>query len=166
MFELETGTIFWTITSFGVLIFILYKFVFPPLNRVLEQRRIEIDGKLKNAEKANLESENLLKKYQAQLKESEENTLIMFEEARRKSEALKEEALKNAQKEAGLIVESTRKDIDVLKRKALFDLKKDITQVVVEVSRRLIKKSLNPDDHAALVESSINELEKNAKKHL
>lgn len=164
MFEFDAGLISWTALSFGVLVVLLYKLVFPPLNKVLEERKAAIEGRLAEAEKSNLEAGNLLKKYQAQLKEAEEKTMLLFEEAQRKSEVLKEEALVNAQKEAGLIVENTRKDIDVLKRKALIDLKKDITEIVIEVSRKLIKKNLNAADHAELIELGIKELEKNAKR--
>lgn len=166
MFEINTGLIFWTALSFIIMVILLYKLVFPPLYRVIDQRRAAIDKRLEEAKKAQSEAEDLLKKYETKLVEAEKTSASIFEDAQRKSQALRDEALKNAQKEAYKIIEDTKKDIDGLKRKALFDLKEDITKVVVDVSGRLIKKNLNVKDHIKLIESSISELDKNAKKKI
>ena len=163
MFEVETSLIFWSALSFVILLFLLYKIVFPPLNRVLEQRRKEIKGGLEQAKKAQEQANQLLKKYQDQLLDAESRTNAMFEDAQRKSQALRDETLKAAQKEAVAIIENTKKDIEGLKRKALVSLKQDISSVVLDVTQRLIGKSLGVEDHLKLIESSIEELEKNAK---
>ena len=160
MFEIETSLIFWTVISFGILVFLLYKVVFPPLNKVLEQRRSAIEGRIEQAKKAADAAENLLKKYQNQLNEAERKTAAMFEDAERKSAVLHEEAVKSAQKEARQIIENTKADLEVFQRRALVSLKEEIANIVVEVNRKLIGKELNREDHLKLVEASIEELKK------
>ncbi|MDD5382665.1 MAG: F0F1 ATP synthase subunit B [Candidatus Margulisbacteria bacterium] len=162
MFEIDTGLIFWTALSFLILLALLYKLVFPPLQRILGERRQAIEGGLARAKKAQEEAEDLLKKYQTQLAEAERTTASILEDARRKSQNLRDETLKTAQKEAYEVLENTRKDIDLYKEKALTDLKADIARIIVEVTGRLVKKTLKPEDHAKLIESSIEELEKHA----
>jgi len=161
MFEIETGLIFWTIVSFVVLLILLYKLVFPPLNKVLEQRRQTIEGGLAKAAKAQTEARDLLNQYQCKLTEAEEKTSAMFEDARRQTEAFREESLKSARKEAGEIIEKTKNDIEILRRKSMQRLKGDIAEIVVDVNKRLIQKELNDADQLKLVETSIEELEKN-----
>lgn len=163
MFEINTGLIFWTLVSFAILLVLLYKLVFPPLNRILDQRRQSIEGRLEQAKKAQAEAEDLLQKYRAQLMEAEKKTSEMFEDAQHKSQALRDETLKNAQKEAFQIIENTKNDISLFKSKALTDLKGEIADIVVTVSRKLIGQSLKTGDHIKMVESSITELEKHAK---
>jgi F-type H+-transporting ATPase subunit b len=162
MFEAQTGLIFWSAVSFVILLFLLYKIVFPPLNKALEQRRKEIKGGLEQAQNAQEQANQLLKKYQDRLDEAENRTNLMFEDAQRKSQALRDETLKAAEREAVAVIENAKKDIEGLKRKALVSLKEDISTVVVDVTRRLIGKSLGVKDHLKLIESSIEELEKNA----
>lgn len=162
MFEVHTSLIFWSALSFVILLFLLYKIVFPPLNRVLEQRRREIEGGLKQAKSAQEQANQLLSRYQDQLADAENRTNAMFDDAQRKSQALRDETLKIAQKEAVEVIENAKKDIEGLKRKALVSLKEDISTVVVDVTRRLIGKSLGVEDHLKLIDSSIEELEKNA----
>jgi len=164
MFEIDTGLIFWTILSFGVLVCLLYWLVFPPLNKVLEQRKRMIEGGLAQAKSAQAQAEGLLQKYQQQLGEAEKRTAVMFDDARQKSDALREETLKKAQKEAFQIIENTKKDIDVYKRRAMQGLKEDIAEIVVQVTKKMIGKSLNTAEHLKLIETSIEELEKDAKR--
>jgi F-type H+-transporting ATPase subunit b len=166
MFEIETGLIFWTILSFGLLLILLYKFVFPPLVKVLEQRREAIEGGLKRAEQARTEAEDLLSKYRRQLGEAEQKTAAMFEEAKQQTEAYRDKNLRNARKEAMAVIEKTKDDIDIFRRRSMQRLKKDIADIVVEVNRKLIQKKLTQADHLKLVEASIKELEKNVKKQV
>jgi len=163
MFDIDTGLIFWTALSFGFLLFLLYKLVFPPIHKVLDQRRDAIEGKIEEAKQAQTEAENLLSKYKTQMIEAEKRTSEMFEDARHKSEAFREDTLLSAQKESRNIIENAKEDIDIFKRKALVGLKVDISKIVADVARKLIRKKLSAKDQLKLVESSIKELEKNAK---
>ena len=163
MFEIQSGLMFWTALSFIIMVFLLYRLVFPPLQKMLELRRKSIEGRLEDAARAQTEAEALLDKYRQQLSEAEKRSLAIFEEAERRSQTLREDALQAAQKEANQILSNAKGEMEVYRRKALVDLKGDITNVVVDVTRRLIKKELKEGDQIKLVESSIEELEKNAK---
>ncbi|MBU1026372.1 MAG: F0F1 ATP synthase subunit B [Candidatus Margulisbacteria bacterium] len=163
MFELDTGLIFWTIISFLILLFLLYKLVFPPLYKLLDQRKKAIEGGLAQAEQAKHEAEDLLRRYQGQLAEAEKKTALMFDEARRKSQVLRDDTLKIAQKEAQTIIESTKSDIDAFRNKAVVSLKEEIAEIIVDVNKRLIGKTLDRSDQLRLVKTSIEELEKNVK---
>ncbi|OGC21522.1 ATP synthase F0 subunit B [candidate division WOR-1 bacterium RIFOXYB2_FULL_42_35] len=166
MFEINTGLIFWTVVSFILLLVLLYRLVFPPLNRILDQRKKAIEGRLEQAETAQKEAEGLLDKYHLQLAEAEKKTAAMFAEARRQTQTFREDSLENAQKEARGIIEKTKEDIEILRRKSMQNLKEDIANIVVDVNRRLIKSELSNKDHLVLVDSSIKELEKNVKRKI
>ncbi|PIS31074.1 ATP synthase F0 subunit B [Candidatus Saganbacteria bacterium CG08_land_8_20_14_0_20_45_16] len=163
MFEINTGMVFWTFVSFFILLFLLYKLVFPPLNKVLEARRQAIEGRLGQAKKAQVEAEGLLAKYRDQLREAEKKTSAIFDEAKQQAQVFREESLKSAQREAKAVIERTKEDIDRFKRQSLTTFKEEIVEVVIEVNRRLIQKELSRDDHKKLVAAAIAELEKNVK---
>lgn len=164
MFEIDTGLIFWTALSFVILVALLYKIAFPPLQKILEERRRAIEGGLRQAKAAQAEAQQLLERYQRQLAEAEKKTSAMFEEAKSRSQEMRDEALRSAQKEANRVVENTRKDIDIYKRKALTGLKDDISRIVINVSGRMIKKNLKAEDQKKLIDASIREMERNAKR--
>jgi len=158
--------IFWTVTSFLILLLLLYKVVFPPIAKALDQRRQAIEGGLAKAKKAQEEAAELLAKYQEQLMQAQQKTREMLDEAQRKSQALRDETLRSAQKEAIHILENTKKDIENYKRRSMESLKEEIVAMVVEVSSRLIQKELKAADHIKLIESSIKELDKSVKRQV
>lgn len=164
MFNIDTGLIFWTILSFAILLVLLYKLVFPPLLKVLDQRHQAIEGRLAKAQKAQADAEGLLETYREQMAEAERKSLALFDEARRKVQSFREESLKSAQKEARQIIENTKEDIEVFKRKAMGTFKGEIADVVVEVNQKVLQKELSAKDQNRLVETALKELGKYAEK--
>ncbi|MBI5399963.1 F0F1 ATP synthase subunit B [Candidatus Saganbacteria bacterium] len=162
MFEIETGMIFWTAISFAVLLAMLYRFVFPPLNALFDQRRQSIEGRIADAEKIQALAQGILAEYKEKLAKSEEQAAAIFEDAKQKSQAFRETALHQAQAEANKIMAAASQEIKMFERRAVGELKKEIAAVVVDVSRRLIKKELPADEQAKLVAASIRELEADA----
>lgn len=62
-----SSLIFWEIVSFGILLFILYKYAFPGILSVLEEREKKIKDSLEQAEHHRSEAERRLKEYEAKL---------------------------------------------------------------------------------------------------
>jgi F-type H+-transporting ATPase subunit b len=62
-----SSLIFWEVVSFGILFFVLYKFAFPGILAILEEREKKIKDSLDQAERHRAESERTLKEYEAKL---------------------------------------------------------------------------------------------------
>ena len=62
-----SSLIFWEILSFAILLFVLYKFAFPGILGVLEEREKKIKDILDQAERHRSEAERKLKEYEAKL---------------------------------------------------------------------------------------------------
>ena len=62
-----SSLIFWEILSFGILFFLLYKYAFPSLLGMLEEREKKIKDSLDQAERHRSEAERRLKEYEAKL---------------------------------------------------------------------------------------------------
>jgi len=62
-----SSLIFWEVVSFGILLFVLYKFAFPGILSVLEEREKKIKDSLDQAERHRSEAERTLKEYEAKL---------------------------------------------------------------------------------------------------
>jgi F-type H+-transporting ATPase subunit b len=62
-----SSLIFWEIVSFGILLFVLYKFAFPGILSVLDEREKKIKDSLDQAERHRSEAERKLKEYEAKL---------------------------------------------------------------------------------------------------
>src|SRR5574342_878150 len=62
-----SSLIFWEVISFAILFFVLYKFAFPGILSVLEEREKKIKDSLDQAERHRSDAERKLKEYEAKL---------------------------------------------------------------------------------------------------
>ena len=60
----------WGTIAFLILLFIMYRTVFPSVNKALADRRANIEGKLEQAEREREEAEQLLEQYRRRLRDA------------------------------------------------------------------------------------------------
>src|SRR5436190_714868 len=82
--ELIIGTI-----AFGVLCFVLMKYVFPVMEKTFKARVDAIEGGIKRAEQAQAEANALLEQYKAQLAEARTEAARIRDEARADAEGIR-----------------------------------------------------------------------------
>jgi len=67
MLNTEWGLMVWTLITFGIALFILWKFAFGPIQKVIDERRADIQGSMDAAEETRAEAHRILDDYKATL---------------------------------------------------------------------------------------------------
>ncbi|HEY5388840.1 MAG TPA: ATP synthase F0 subunit B, partial [Thermoleophilia bacterium] len=67
MLNTEWGLMVWTLITFGIAVFILWKFAFGPLQKIIDERRTGIQESMDVAEETRAEAHRLLEEYKATL---------------------------------------------------------------------------------------------------
>lgn len=137
------GVIFWMTLSFGLLLLILGKFVWPPVMRSLNERENRIDEALLAADKTREEMEKMVFSNQQLMLEAKEERDKLIGEARVVKESLIADARLKATEEANQIVESARERIHFEKMAALTDLKNQIANLSIDIAEKIIAKELS-----------------------
>jgi F-type H+-transporting ATPase subunit b len=137
------GTLFWMVIIFGIVLFILGKFAWKPILKMLKDREESIANALSSADKAREEVAGL----------KADNEKIMREARREKDEILKEakdlkdkiiaEAKEKANIEAQKSVEQARVQIESEKIAAISEIRKQVAELSVKIAEKLIKKELS-----------------------
>ena len=81
-FLVPNGTIIFEILAFAILIFILAKYVIPPVNKGLTDRQDNIRQQFADAEKAKTEAEAEKEAYRAQIADARQEAARIREEAK------------------------------------------------------------------------------------
>lgn len=156
------GLIFWMIVAFGLLLFILGKFVWPPILRALHERESAIENSLHQAEAARRDMESLKFSNEQLLKEAKEERDALMRDARKVREKMIEDARVKASEESDRLIESAREKIQHEKMAAIVELKNVVANLSVEIAQKLIQKELsNPAESRDLIDKSINEIKLN-----
>lgn len=147
------------IVNFGILFFLLKKFLYKPILKVLDERtkRIkkglefakEMEKKLKEAEA--VEAEKLIQAHR-QARE-------IIERSEGVGKKVAAEILASAKKRADAVVEKALAQIENERRKSLTELKKQTAKLAVEVSTRIMGKVLDKKAQEDLLDQALSELE-------
>jgi F-type H+-transporting ATPase subunit b len=151
-----SGLIFQLI-NFGILYYVLQRWVFPPILRLLEQRRKKINDGLRNAEEAT----------QA-LAAAEQERQQVLDEARKEASELVEAARSQAAREAQRITaeahaasnaaaEEAERRIAHQRQTARAELMSELGEVVATATAAVTRRELTPKADAAVIERALQE---------
>ena len=140
------GLLFWMTLTFLILLFILGKFGWPVMTKMINERETLIQKSLDEAQKARAEMEQLKYNNDVLLKQTMEERDDILKEARSLGESLKEEARAKAQEEAQRIVASARDSINYEKLQALTELKNQIATFSIEIATKVLEEELSNND--------------------
>ena len=150
-----SSLIFWELLSFGILLWVLYKYALPPILETLETRERKIRESLDQAEQNRLAAERKLKEYEAKLQVAAKEVEMILAEAKQQAQRLLDENAQRIRAESERIKEETTQDIERERRKAIQDIKTQSAELALMVAEKVIGRSLSDDDHRRYAEVAL-----------
>jgi F-type H+-transporting ATPase subunit b len=155
-----SSLIFWEVVSFGILLFVLYKFAFPGILSALEEREKKIKDSLDQAERHRSEAERTLKEYEAKLAASSKEAEGILAAAKERTQRLMEENEQRLTAEAERIKGDATREIDHERRKAIQEIRTQTTELALMVAEKVVQRSLTDADHRRLADEALDALSK------
>jgi F-type H+-transporting ATPase subunit b len=155
-----SSLIFWEVVSFAILLFILYKFAFPGILAVLEERERKIKDSLDQAERHRSEAERRLREYEAKLNAASKEAEGILAAAKERAQRLLEENEQRLTAEAERIKGDATREIDQERRKAIQEIHTQTTDMALMVAEKVVERSLNDADHRRLADEALAALAK------
>ena len=150
--------LFWGTIAFLILVFLMYRTVWPSVDNAFKDRRANIEGKLEQAEKEREEAEQLLEHYRRRLRDAEDETQRILEEARSNAERVRRDLLAKAEADAGRELDRARQAIRGERDQAIRQLRNEVGTLAVELATRVVGDSLDRDRQLRLIDEYIDEL--------
>ncbi len=154
----EAPELIWGFVAFALLMAVMFRFVFPKMNTMLEERSAKIEGQISDAERARVEAEEYKRQYETQLAEARTQAEEILEEARAQAERIRAEAASRGEEEAQQIVARAREDIEAERGRLVSELRGQVAALSVELAGKIVEKEIDADQHRTLVDRYINEL--------
>ncbi|MYC27302.1 MAG: F0F1 ATP synthase subunit B [Nitrospira sp. SB0662_bin_26] len=150
-----SSLIFWEVVSFGILLWVLYKFAFPPILEALETRERKIRDSIEQAEQNRLTAEQRLADYEAKLNGAAQEAEAIVADAKAKAQRLLEENEQRLRTESERIQAETTQEIERERRKALQDIRNEAADLALTVAEKVLARSLSDDDHKRLAREAV-----------
>lgn len=156
--SIDTWTMIFTLVNFFVLFLILKKFLFKPINNVLEKRAEEIENAYKTAEAANQKAMDDRKTYEEKLQSAKEEADGIIKTAVANAERRSDGIVEEAYERAKYIMEKSQKQIELDKENAVNEAQKDIASMAVDIAEKIISKKLDTSEDEKLISDIIDRI--------
>ena len=141
-----------------ILVLILKKFLFKPVQNILKQREEEISGAYSKAEEALKEAESERELYREKLDGAKAEADELIESASKRAKAESAEIIANARKEAAVRRKHAEEDIELSRRKAAEELKGTVSEMVIELASEVVGREIDEKAHKELIDEAISSL--------
>jgi F-type H+-transporting ATPase subunit b len=154
----------YTLIVFGLMMFVLSKYAWPPIKAGLEKREANIRGALDDARKEREEAKVTLSEAKKHLDEAALKAKGIVDDARKDAEALKanerEVGIKDAQAERERARRETAADAEAKEK----EIQASVVKLATLIAEKALRRSVTIEDHAKLLDESIAELKSAANK--
>ncbi len=130
---------------FLVVLFILWKYGFPVIVKMVDERKAFIDESLKKAHEANERLANIQKEGESILQEAREKQAQILREAAETRDAIVEKAQDKARSEGARLLDEAKAAIEQEKKAAIADIRSQVATLSVEIAEKVLKQSLKDD---------------------
>ena len=141
----DSGLLFWMTIVFIVVFLILWKWGFPVIVKMVNDRKEYIDGSLKKAREANEKLANIQKEGELLLQEAREKQSEILKEASATRDAIVEKAQEKARDEGARIVSDARTEIENEKQAAISEIRNQVAELSVQIAEKILREKLKGD---------------------
>ena len=155
----DGGLLFWMTIVFLVVFFILWRWGFPSIIKMVNERKNYIDESLAKAEEANLRLANIQKQGEELLMEAREKQAQILREASQTRDSIVEQAQEKAHEESARILSEAKAEIESQKQAAIRDIRSQVAELSVQIAEKILRKQLTASaEQAQLIDSLLDEV--------
>jgi len=158
LLEPNTGSIFWTVVTFILLLLVLKKYAWKPILKTLEDRENKIKVALTQAEQDQKDAQKYLDEQKALLDKVRKESIQMINESKKNAEKVRKEIVEKARVDAEKMLERAKQEIELSKDAAINDVKKYAVDISLAAAEKVLRETLTDKNHLRLIEKSVNEL--------
>jgi F-type H+-transporting ATPase subunit b len=159
LISVTPGLMIWTIVSFVVVLVVLWRYAFGPIQKTIDERRARIRQSIEEADHARAEARNLLEEHRKLIGQAKSDAEEILAEARRIAESMRERVKEETEAERQRRIEDTRRQIEAETQRALDAIRNEVANLTLEATAKVTGKVLDKADHKRLIEDAIKELD-------
>jgi F-type H+-transporting ATPase subunit b len=153
------GLMIWTIVFFLIVFFVLRKYAFGAIQKLIDERRAQIARSIEEADHARDEARNLLEEHRALMNEARSEAEQILAEARKTGDSLEQRMRDETEQERQRRLEDTRKEIDAAVKQGLERIRAEVADLTLQATSIVVGKKLDADRDRELISEAIGSLD-------
>ncbi|MBR5687572.1 MAG: F0F1 ATP synthase subunit B [Prevotella sp.] len=141
----DFGLLFWMTVVFLIVLFVLWKWGFPAIIKMVNGRKDYIDESLRKAHEANERLANIQKEGESILQEARERQALILKEAAETRDAIVEKAQEKARGESARLLNEAKAEIESEKQNAIRDIRAQVAELSVLIAEKILRQNLDSE---------------------
>ena len=159
LIKVTPGLMIWTIVCFGITFFVLKRYAFAPVQKMLDERRERIRESLAEADHARVEARRLLEEHRALIGQARQEAEAIRQDVRADAEKLRERAREEIEVDRQRRLEETKRQIEAETQRALGQIRSEVAELTLQATTKVTGKVLDGSDQRRLIDEAISELD-------
>ena len=159
LIEVVPGLMIWTIVCFLATFFVLRRFAFGPIQKMIDERRQRIRDSLNEADRAREEARKLLEEHRQLIAQARSEAEEIRQDVRRDAEALRERAREDLEEDRRRRLEETKRQIEAETQRALGAIRAEVADLTLIATSKVTGKVLTDADQRRLIDEAIDSLD-------
>lgn len=144
--------------NFGVLIFVLWRFAYKPVFKILEERRAKIAAGVKNSEDSELKFKEAVVKEKEIMAEARKEANNIIDEAKQKAEIRYQEIVGKSKADIALLIEEEKEKIANFKQASVTEIKKEMVDLIVVALEKILLEKVDSQKDNEIIARVVKEL--------
>ncbi len=144
--------------NFAILTFVLWRFAYKPVLKILEDRRRKVEKGVLNSQEAEKKLEEAKEKESQIITEAKKEAMKLIEEAKGRAELRYDDIIKKSKEDIGLIINEEKEKIRQDKAEVLKDIKEEISDLITLGISKFLNKKIDEQEDRKIVEELVKKL--------
>src|SRR6266567_4178897 len=153
--RLIPGLMIWTIVFFLIVFFVLRKYAFGAIQKLIDERREQIRRSIEEADHARDEARKLLEEHRELMHLARSEAEEIIAEARKTRESMELRMREETEQERQRRLEETRKEIAAETARALEQIRTEVADLTLEAASRVVGRTLDSERDSELISEAI-----------
>ena len=159
LIQVTPGLMIWTIVCFLVVLFVLKRYAFGPIQKMLDDRRDKIRAAIEEADHAREEARNLLEEHKKLIGQAKSEAEDILSEARKVADSQRERVREETEADRQRRLEETRRQIEQATHQALGQIRDEVGKLSLAAAEKITRKSLTGADQQRLIDEALAEID-------
>jgi F-type H+-transporting ATPase subunit b len=159
LIQVTPGLMIWTIVAFLITLFVLKRYAFGPIQKMIDERREQIRRSIEEADNARAEARNLLEEHRKLMQEARGEAESIIAEARKTRDAMESRMREETEADRQRRLEETRREIAAETARALEQIRTEVADLTLQATSIVVGKKLDSDRDRELISQAIGSLD-------
>jgi F-type H+-transporting ATPase subunit b len=159
LIEVVPGLMIWTIVCFAIVVFVLKRYAFGPVQAMIDERRTRIRDAITEADRARDEARKLLEEHRALIGQAKSEAEEILSEARKIADSQRDRLRDEIEADRQRRLEETQRQIDQATASALGEIRREVASLSLLAAEKITRKSLTDADQKRLIDEALAEID-------